>query len=39
MIRALGLQVDTITAPFQPEGGAYTGASHAHHDHDHDHDT
>ncbi|MDA1099363.1 MAG: urease accessory protein UreE [Proteobacteria bacterium] len=41
MVRAMGAQVDAITAPFQPEGGAYEiadgGSSHEHH-HDHQHE-
>ncbi|MEN9579236.1 MAG: hypothetical protein RJA70_2245 [Pseudomonadota bacterium] len=42
MVRALGLPVATVQAPFQPESGAY-GGGHRHagdegHDHDHDHD-
>jgi len=40
MARAMGAQVDTITAPFQPEGGAYedAGGGHSHkHEHDHEH--
>jgi urease accessory protein len=45
MVRALGLTVVVVTAPFQPEGGAYGrghshdgGGGHHHHDHDHHHD-
>jgi urease accessory protein len=43
MVRALGLAVDVVEAPFQPEAGAYGGQRHDHdhdhgHDHDHDHD-
>jgi urease accessory protein len=43
MVRALGMEVRTVKAPFQPEGGAYAGGHHehghdGHHDHDHDHD-
>lgn len=39
MVAALGLAVKVVTAPFQPEGGAY-GRGHTHridHDHGHDH--
>jgi urease accessory protein len=28
MVRTLGLEVEVVTAPFQPEGGAYAGHSH-----------
>ena len=46
MVRGLGVEVRRIEAPFQPEGGAYSGegGGHGHHhhdhadDHDHDHD-
>jgi urease accessory protein len=42
MVRALGLSVSAVKAPFQPEGGAYGrhthGGGHSDHDHDHDHD-
>jgi urease accessory protein len=43
MVRALGLSVSAVNAPFQPEGGAYGrghthGGGHSDHDHDHDHD-
>ena len=41
MVRGLGLSPRVITAPFEPEAGAYAqsgGHAHAHgHDHDHDH--
>jgi urease accessory protein len=44
MVKGLGARVIEIEAPFDPEGGAYAGPSHAHapeaHDHaarDHDH--
>jgi urease accessory protein len=30
MVRALGLSVVSETAPFEPEAGAYSGATHAH---------
>ncbi|MDP6691978.1 MAG: urease accessory protein UreE [Alphaproteobacteria bacterium] len=34
MVRGMGAQVDEITAPFQPEGGAYDDQSGGHgHDH------
>ena len=36
MVDHLGAIVTHITAPFDPEGGAY---AHGHHGHDHDHDT
>ncbi len=38
MVRGMGAQVDEITAPFQPEGGAYEDQSDGHsggHSHDH----
>ncbi|HSK41395.1 MAG TPA: urease accessory protein UreE [Arenibaculum sp.] len=41
MLRGLGAEVTSVTAPFDPEGGAYgDGARHAggHHHHHHDHD-
>ncbi|MDP7548652.1 MAG: urease accessory protein UreE [Alphaproteobacteria bacterium] len=34
MARAMGAQVDAVTAPFQPEGGAYDDQGDGHH-HDH----
>ncbi|HXU81260.1 MAG TPA: urease accessory protein UreE [Polyangia bacterium] len=41
LVAALGLRVEVVTAPFQPEGGAYgKGHTHSHgsdHDHHHDH--
>ncbi|WP_024507674.1 urease accessory protein UreE [Bradyrhizobium sp. ARR65] len=44
MVRGLGARVIEIEAPFDPEGGAYAGATHghahepvAHYDHAHDH--
>jgi urease accessory protein len=38
LVIALGLTVGVVTAPFQPEGGAYGRQPHAHaHDHHHDH--
>lgn len=47
MVKGLGARVIEIEAPFEPEGGAYTGAAHDHaldgrrhhgHSHAHDHD-
>jgi urease accessory protein len=39
MVKGLGARVIEIEAPFDPEGGAYTGAAHGHaHHHDADHD-
>jgi urease accessory protein len=40
MLIGLGAKVSEVTAPFDPEGGAYGQAhDHAHHDHDdHGHD-
>jgi len=44
MVRQLGAEVIEISAPFDPEGGAYAASSgrhahggHAHHHHEHDH--
>lgn len=43
MVKGLGARVIEIEAPFDPEGGAYSGDSqghgteHGHHDHAHDH--
>lgn len=40
MVRGLGLHVESITAPFHPEAGAYHGQgghAHSHHAHDHGH--
>jgi urease accessory protein len=40
MVRALGMEVRTVQAPFQPEPGAYAHAGHGHHhdpDDDHGH--
>jgi urease accessory protein len=37
MVRGLGARVVAIEAPFDPEGGAYTGGGHAAHNHDHGH--
>jgi urease accessory protein len=38
MLQRLGAVVDAVEAPFDPEGGAYGGASSAHaHSHDSDH--
>lgn len=48
MVRGLGLSVETETAPFQPEPGAYGGSSGGHthghhhaqtHSHEHSHDS
>ncbi len=38
MLRAVHLTVVATQAPFEPEGGAYTGGGHHHHGHSHDHD-
>jgi len=38
MLRAMHLTVVATQAPFEPEGGAYTGGGHHHHGHRHDHD-
>ncbi|KQR50121.1 urease accessory protein UreE [Acidovorax sp. Leaf160] len=38
MLRAMHLTVVATQAPFEPEGGAYTGGGHHHHGHSHDHD-
>lgn len=35
MVRGLGLEVSFESAPFEPEGGAYGGHSHAQHTHEH----
>jgi urease accessory protein len=37
MLRGMHLIVHEVSAPFEPEGGAYAAAAHAHHDHGHDH--
>jgi urease accessory protein len=38
LLRSMGLQVQDLQAPFEPEGGAYAApAGHGHHGHDHDH--
>lgn len=37
MVRGLGARVIAIEAPFDPEGGAYSGGGHAAHGHGHDH--
>jgi urease accessory protein len=45
MLRRMGLVVEAVEAPFEPEAGAYDAAAsgthdHGHsHDHGHDHDT
>ena len=36
MVRGLGAEAVRITAPFDPEGGAYSDAPVHGHDHDHD---
>jgi len=36
MVEGLGGHVDRITAPFDPEAGAYAGGGHQHHHHDDD---
>lgn len=43
MVEGLGAEAAVIEAPFNPEGGAYSGGGHTkahshHHGHDHDHD-
>ena len=37
MLERLGAEVTHVSAPFQPEGGAYGGQSHSRHGHGHDH--
>jgi urease accessory protein len=37
MLRAMHLIVREVSAPFEPEGGAYAAAQGHDHDHDHDH--
>jgi len=37
MVRGLGMTVSFESAPFEPEGGAYGGHSHARHEHDDEH--
>ena len=40
LLRSMGLQVQALQAPFEPEGGAYAAAAnhdHGHHEHGHDH--
>lgn len=37
MVKGLGLQVECIMAPFEPEGGAYGGGHKHSHDEDHHH--
>jgi urease accessory protein len=39
MVKGLGARVIEIEAPFDPEGGAYAGASHGHAHEDHAHHT
>jgi urease accessory protein len=38
MIRSMHLDVTEANAPFEPEGGAYSGGGHHDHGHAHDHD-
>ena len=42
LLQGLGVSVQTLTAPFEPESGAYAGGhghAHAHkHEHEHEHD-
>ena len=38
MLEGLGATVTEVTAPFDPEGGAYGGTHAGHHDHGHGHD-
>ena len=38
MLEGLGATVAEVTAPFDPEGGAYGGVHAGHHDHGHGHD-
>lgn len=39
LVEGLGLQVQCVMAPFEPESGAYGGHAHGHgHDHRHRHD-
>lgn len=38
MAQGLGGTVTAVTAPFDPEGGAYAGGHHHHHHHDHEDD-
>jgi urease accessory protein len=38
MVLGLGGTVSPISAPFDPEAGAYAGGGHHHHHHDDDHD-
>lgn len=35
MVKGLGARVVAIDAPFDPEGGAYSGGGHGAHEHDH----
>jgi len=37
MVRELGLKVEALRAPFEPELGGYAGAAESHHHHDHGH--
>ena len=38
MLEGLGARVERLHAPFQPEGGAYSGGGHHGHSHSHSHD-
>jgi urease accessory protein len=38
MLIGLGVQVEELQAPFEPESGAYSGGGHHHHHDDDDHD-
>jgi urease accessory protein len=38
MVAGLGAEVSRISAPFDPEAGAYAETGHGHHHHDHEHD-
>src|SRR3954471_10320367 len=37
MLRSMHIDVTEANAPFEPEGGAYSGGGHDHHGHAHDH--
>lgn len=38
MVAGLGGHCHAVSAPFDPEGGAYEGGGHHHHHHDHEHE-
>ena len=38
MLLGLGVEVEELQAPFEPESGAYAAAGHHHHDADHPHE-